>query len=71
MAALSPKAYLDLSSWAYFSGMPTSGSLGDGLTAFPVAANHYDSRNDYDAFRKASDSTARPTRPGRGPTGRS
>ncbi|KAB1075684.1 alpha/beta hydrolase family protein [Methylobacterium planeticum] len=54
MAALSPKAYLDLSNWTYFSGMPTSGSLGDGLTAFPVAANHYDSRNDYDAFRKAS-----------------
>ena len=54
MVALSPEAYFDLSNWTYFSGMATSGSPGDGLTPFRVAANHYDSLNDYDAFRKSS-----------------
>jgi hypothetical protein len=68
MVALSPEAYFDLSNWTYFSGMATSGSPGDGLTPFRVAANHYDSLNDYDAFRKSSGFYGAAYASGTGPT---
>ncbi|MFC4172905.1 hypothetical protein ACFOYU_12665 [Microvirga sp. GCM10011540] len=53
MATLSPKDYFDLASWTYTSGMqgPLASTT---LSPFPVTANHYQSQNNYDAFREES-----------------
>ncbi|WP_336488010.1 hypothetical protein [Methylobacterium nigriterrae] len=53
MAVPTPRNYFDLSAWAYNSGM-TAGTPDAELAPFPVAANHYDSPNDYDAFHAAT-----------------
>ena len=51
MTVLSPKNYFDLASWAYTSGMqgPLDSKV---LSPFPVETDHYQSKNDYDAFHE-------------------